>query len=105
MKVIVMVDIALFCFMCLADKNKTWVTRPDFLSSFFLPHEPEVALVVKNLPSNAGDTEILVQSLGREDPLELDMAPHSSILAWAIPRTEEPGGLHFMGSQESDKTE
>ena len=37
--------------------------------------------------------EMLVQSLGQEDPLELDMATHSSILAWRIPWTEEPGGL------------
>ena len=46
-----------------------------------------------------------VQSLGREDPLEKEMATHSSILAWKIPWTEEPGGLQSMGSQESDATE
>ena len=40
-----------------------------------------------------------VQSLGREDPLEEEMATHSSILAWKIPWTEEPGGLQSMGSQ------
>ena len=39
------------------------------------------------------DIETWVQSLGREDPLEEGMAIHSSILAWRIPRTEEPGGL------------
>ena len=43
--------------------------------------------------------EIQVGSLGREDPLEEEMAIHSSILAWEIPRTEEPGGLQSMGSQ------
>ena len=43
--------------------------------------------------------ETRVQSLGREDPLEEDTATHSSILAWRIPRTEEPGGLQSMGSQ------
>ena len=37
--------------------------------------------------------------LGREDPLEKEMATHSSILAWRIPRTEEPGGLQSMGLQ------
>ena len=42
-----------------------------------------------------------VQSLGREDPLEEEMATHSSILAWEIPGTEEPGGLQFMGSQRA----
>ena len=40
-----------------------------------------------------------VQSLCREDPLEKEMATHSSILAWRIPWTEEPGGLQSMGSQ------
>ena len=40
-----------------------------------------------------------VRSLGLEDPLEEGMATHSSILAWDIPRTEEPGGLWFTGSQ------
>ena len=45
-----------------------------------------------------------VQSLGGKDPLEEEMATHSSILAWRIPWTEEPGGLQSMGS-ESDTTE
>ena len=40
-----------------------------------------------------------VQSLGREDPLEEDMAAHSSILVWRIPGTEKPGGLQSLGSQ------
>ena len=40
-----------------------------------------------------------VRSLGQEDPLEEEMATHSSILAWEIPKTEEPGVLQFMGSQ------
>ena len=43
--------------------------------------------------------EIRVQSLGQEDPLEKEMATHSSILAWEIPWTEESGGLQFMRSQ------
>ena len=43
--------------------------------------------------------EMWVQSLGQEDPLEQDMATHSSVLAWRIPWTEEPGGLQSMGSQ------
>ena len=58
--------------------------------------------VVKNPPANAGDKR--VQSLAREDPLEEEMAAHSSISAWKIPWTEEPGGLQSMGSQESDTT-
>ena len=44
--------------------------------------------------------ETQVQSLGLEDPLEEEMATHSSILAWRIPWTEEPGGLQFVGSQK-----
>ena len=43
--------------------------------------------------------ETWVRSLGREDPLEKEMATHSSILAWRILWTEDPGGLQFMGSQ------
>ena len=50
---------------------------------------------VKNLPAT---WETQVQSLGQEDPLEEDMATHSSILAWRIPWTEEPGGLQSMES-------
>ena len=55
-------------------------------------------LVVKN-PCAMQDTP--VQSLGQEDPLEKEMATHSSILGWEIPRTEESGGLQCMGSQKS----
>ena len=52
--------------------------------------------LVKCLPAMR---EIQVQSLGREDPLEKEMATHSSILAWIIPLTEEPGELQSLGSQ------
>ena len=52
--------------------------------------------MVKNLPPVQ---EIRVQSLGQEDPLDNGMATHSSILAWRIPWTEEPGGLESMESQ------
>ena len=55
-----------------------------------------VAQLVKNLPAVQ---EIRVRSLGWEDPLEEGMATQSSILAWRIPWTEEPGGLQSMGSQ------
>ena len=51
--------------------------------------------MVKNLPAIQ---ETQVQSLGGEDPLEKEMATHSSILAWRIPWTEEPGGLQSIGS-------
>ena len=48
--------------------------------------------------------KIRVQSLGQEDPLEKEMATYSSILAWEILWTEEPGGLQSMGLQELDTT-
>ena len=57
----------------------------------------QVALVVKNPPANTGDLRDVVQPLSREDPLEEDTATHSSILAWRIPWTEEPGELPSMG--------
>ena len=52
--------------------------------------------MVENMPAV---WETLVQFLGREDPLEKGMTTHSSILAWEIPWTEEPGGLQHMESQ------
>ena len=55
-----------------------------------------VAQQVKNLPAMQ---ETWVRSLGGEDPLEKEMATHSSILAWRIPWMEEPGGLQFTASQ------
>ena len=55
-----------------------------------------MAQTVKNL---AAMQETCVPSLGREDPLEEEMAADSSILAWRIPRIEEPGGLQSMGCQ------
>ena len=55
--------------------------------------------MVKNLPANAGDTEMWVQSLGWDNPLEDGMATHSSILAWKIPGMEELGGLQSITSQ------
>ena len=57
------------------------------------------ALVVKNLPANAGDIETWVQSLGQKDPLEEGMATGSTVLAWRVPWTEELGGLQCMGLQ------
>ena len=80
------------------------LTRPQ---SFLQPHccafncaeraapTPLVAQMVRNLPALQ---ETQVRSLGREDALEKEMAAHSSILAWRIPWTEEPGGLQSMGS-------
>ena len=64
---------------------------PHFLASL-------VAQRIKHLPAMQ---ETWVQSPGWEDPLEKEMATHSSILAWRIPRTEEPGGLQSTGSQRA----
>ena len=62
---------------------------------------------VKNPPASGSSAkemqETLVQSLGREDPLEEGMATHSSILTWKIPWTEGPGGLRSTGSQRVGK--
>ena len=56
--------------------------------------------MVKNPPANARNLqEMQVRSLGCEDPSEGVMATYSSMLAWRIPWTEEPGGLHSMGTQ------
>ena len=60
-----------------------------------------VAQLVKNPPAIL---ETWVQSLGQEDPLKKEMANCSSILAWRIPWTEEPGGLQSTGLQDSDTT-
>ena len=55
-----------------------------------------VVQMVKNLPAMQ---ETWVQSLGQEDPLEKEMATHSSIIAWEVPWTEKPGGLQSVGLQ------
>ena len=66
----------------------------------FIPPKNK-AQSVKNLPAMR---ETQVRSLHWEDPLEKEMANHSSILEWKIPSTEEPGGLQSMGCKESDTT-
>ena len=99
----------LFCLMefKLNFKNHLLEGFPDILTP---PHTTElinlpqahylraflVAQMVKNLPTMQ---ETWAWSLGQEDPLEKGMATHSSILAWRIPWTEEPGSLQSMGSQ------
>ena len=67
----------------------------------------QVALLVKNLPVNAGDARESDSISNWEDPLEEEMATHSSILAWEIPWTEELGGLQRSpwGCKELDTTE
>ena len=58
-----------------------------------------IALAVKNLPANAGDVREVSLILGQEDPLEEGTAIHSSLLAWRIPWTEEPGELWVAKSR------
>ena len=65
------------------------------------PESSLVAQLVKNLPAVQ---ETQVRSLGQKDPLEKEVATHSSVLAWKILWTEESGGLQSMGSQKSDTT-
>ena len=79
---------------------------PSFANSWFskLYWEKWASLEaqsVKNLPVMQ---ETWVRFLDREYPLEKEMATHSSIIAWRIPSTEQPGRLQFMGLQESDMT-
>ena len=79
---------------------KSWTWLSDFhFTSLIVPGPFQVALVVKNPAANAGDQKMPLQSLGQEDPLEKGMATHSSILAWRIPWTEQPGRLQSMGLQ------
>ena len=66
------------------------------MAMFIIYWASPVAQIVKNLPAMQGTW---VWSLVGEDPLEKGMAPHSSIFAWRIPWTEEPGGLQSIGSQ------
>ena len=65
----------------------------DQVSSF------TVSLVAQSVKALPAVQETQVQSIGWEDPLEKEMATHSTIFAWKISRTEEPGGLQSMGSQ------
>ena len=72
-----LLDLASYTTLCGKVKNLSQITSP-------------VAQMVHSLPAMRGTQ---VQSLGREDPLEKEMATHSSILAWEIPWMEEPGGV------------
>ena len=77
------------------------LSHDGFWKLFSFPFFYIIRSVGKESACSAGDW---VQFLGWEDPLEKEMATHSSILAWRIPWTEEPGRLQSIGSQESDMT-
>ena len=63
------------------------------------------SLVPQSAKNPLAPQKIQVRSLGQENPLKKEMTTHSSILAWEIPWTEEPGGLQSMELQESDMTQ
>ena len=85
-------------------RQEYWSEWP-FPSPGDLPDPGIEPLVVQRLKRLPAMRETWVRSLGREDPLEKEMAIHSSILAWRIPWTEEPGGLQSMRpAKESDTT-
>ena len=72
---------------------------PNTLMRLYILIRPyPMAQLVKNMPAMQ---KMRVQYLGWKDPLEKEMATHSRILVWRIPRIEEPGGLQSMGSQKS----
>ena len=86
------------------DNSHSWLMFHAGIPSFFwfIYRYPQFlySLVVQTVKSLPAMRETQVQSLGQEDPLEKEMATHSSILSWRIPWTEEPGGLESMGSQK-----
>ena len=85
-------SIIILCFVFSPEiYDKYEVTPSCYLTGAFL-----VAQMVKNLPVMQ---QTQVQSLGQENPVEKGMATHSSILAWRIPWTKEPGGIQSMGLQ------
>ena len=78
--------------------NSVYMSIP--VSQFILPSSPPwTSLVAQTVKYSPAMQETWVQSLGREDLLEKEMATHSSILAWKMPWTKEPGGLQSMASQ------
>ena len=87
-------------------KSQTWLTEQQqncyrtFDLAIFFNWVSQVALVVKNLPVNAGNIRDVNFILNQKDPLEYEMATHSGILAWRIPWTEDPGELQFIGSKD-----
>ena len=85
-------SICIYIVICILMKFHLINNGPSFQPNY----TSRVAQSVKNLPAVQ---ETWVQSLGWEDPLEKEMATHSSIIAWKISWTEEPGELQSMGSQ------
>ena len=79
-----------------------WLIGINSFTPYYSPMwASQVVLVVKNPPANAGEVRDAGSIPGQEDPLEKGMATHSSILAWRIPWTEEPGRLQSIESQRA----
>ena len=72
--------------------SKSFSTTLKGFRQYALPGASQVAQIIKNLPANARGAGDVGSTLGHEDPLEEEMATRFSMLAWRIPRTEEPGG-------------
>ena len=83
-------------------KREAGVNWEISIDTYTLPCVKQASLVVQMVKNLPVVWETWVQSLGREDALEEGPATHSSILAWRIPWTVEPGGLQSMGSQRHD---
>ena len=83
------------------------MSTPGWYHILSMSHSPQLCgSAVKNLPAKRETPEVQAQSLWREDPLEKEMVTRSSILAWGVAWTEEPGRLQSMGShRESDTNE
>ena len=88
-----------------ADRNRPLLADGGNAGQAFLlgmvPCSVGASLIAQSLKNLPAMQKIRVQSLSREEPLEEEMATHSSILAWEMPRTEMLGGLQSMGSQKS----
>ena len=94
--------------------SETWLENPGKFMGHYVEYQVFLALnwallwtslVAQRLKHLPAMWENRVWSLGQEDPLEKETATHSSILAWEIPRTEEPGDLQSTGRKESDTAE
>ena len=92
-------------FLIIREKNQKdsgrLETKMTEMKKYFCPTEYQIwtSLVAQTVKRQSTMWDTWVRSLGREDPLEKEMAIHSSTIAWKIPWTEEPGRLQSMGSQ------
>ena len=85
--------------VCMFHLSGYWVVEVSCIFCVLRPFDRSISLVAQRLKHLPAMRDTWVPSLGREDPLENEMATHSSILAWRIPWVEESGGLQSTGSQ------